>query len=93
MGLTTPRRKKPARPPQLMPIGESFTIAESFFKALLIYTASTRKLAFEGPSFVGSKPIAQCDSKTRLRRTVPDTRCSLRPIRTIRLTLHGTFEL
>lgn len=40
-------------------------------EALLIYTASTRKLASEDPRFVGSKPIAQCDLKTRLRRHRP----------------------
>ena len=40
------------------------------FKALSIYT-STRKLASEGPCFVGSKPIAHGDLKTRLRRYRP----------------------
>ena len=66
-----PWREKPTRPPQLMPVGESFTMTERFFKVLLIYTESTRKLASEGPCFVGSKPIPHRDLKTRVRRYRP----------------------
>ena len=66
-----PWRKKPTRPPQLMPVGASFTMDRRFLKVLLIYTASKRKLASEDPCFVGSKPMAHGDLKTRLRRYRP----------------------